>query len=576
MKNSRRVQWSVVVTALVLNVSTHADTTAVPAVFAIDAGTGAGGNPAVTNAAAIVDGHAITLEDVRLKCLREYREDFLQKMIPDYVLDRECKRRGIVVPEAEIDRRIAELRTSLAPTTLEDKLTENHISMAEARDDIRREIEKPMLVSDQVKPLRMVHCQELVVAFGSSRSESDALAVAADLRRQILAGADFAAMVAQHSDGGAAEHSGEEKNGDMGVLYERIMRPVEAPVLDAALALKTGEISQPVKATDGYHLVRALSTDHGHSSSEDALYAEAADTSRREQIGFLVPQTLSALMEKSKITFAEDSDMVSGKPLPEAAAVIDGHPIPMQDVLEKCMAAYGPKVTDVLVQNYLVDRECSERGIAVKESEIDERVEALRRQCAPMTLEEGMKVHHTTMEGLRYDFRQDIERTKLAIDEVQPIHMVHTRIILVKANLVGASDVDSGDGAARTQIAAIQSQIKAGKRFEDLAAQYCVPDDPSKSGDMGIIYPYKSGINTEIANAAGIMKKGEISSQPIRTYNGYALLEVISDSDSHPDDEDAAYARAQEKYRSQEARARIRQVIVSLIKKSNVVYYVHA
>ena len=281
-------------------------------------------------------------------------------------------------------------------------------------------------------------------------------------------------------------------------------------------------------------------------------------------------------MEKSKITFADDSDLVPGKPLPGAAAVIDGHSIPMLAVLDKCMAAYGPKVTDVLVQNYLVDRECTERGIAVKESEIDERVEALRRQCAPLTLEEGMKVHHTTMEGLRYDFRQDIERAKLAIGEVQPIHMVHTRIILVKANFVSASDVDGADGAAKVQIAAIQSQLKAGKRFEDLAMQHCVPDDPSKSGDMGIIYPYKPGIDTDIANAAGIMKKGEISSQPIRTYNGYALLEAISDSDNHPADEDAAYARAQDNYRSLEARQMVRQIIVSLIKKSNVVYYVHA
>jgi parvulin-like peptidyl-prolyl isomerase len=93
---------------------------------------------------------------------------------------------------------------------------------------------------------------------------------------------------------------------------------------------------------------------------------------------------------------------------------------------------------------------------------------------------------------------------------------------------------------------------------------------------MGIIYPYKPGIDTDIANAAGIMKKGEISSQPIRTYNGYALLEAISDSDNHPADEDAAYARAQDNYRSLEARQMVRQIIVSLIKKSNVVYYVHA
>jgi hypothetical protein len=177
------------------------------------------------------------------------------------------------------------------------------------------------------------------------------------------------------------------------------------------------------------------------------------------------------------------------------------------------------------------------------------------------------------MEELRSDFRQDIERTQLAIGEVQPIHMVHAHIILARANPASASDADR---AAQAQIAAIQDQLKAGKRFEDLAVQYCVPDDPSKSGDMGIIYPYMPGVDTDLANAACLLKKGEISSQPIRTYDGYALLEVISDSDNHPGDEDAAYARAQENYRSMEAQQLIRQIIVALIKKSDVVYYVHA
>jgi len=567
------VRWGIIITALLLNLSADADMTTGSAVFATDAGAGANTNPAITNAAAIIDGHAISLEDVRLKCLRDYREGFLQKMIPDYILDRECEKRGITVPEAEIDQRIAELRTNLAPTMLEDKLKQNRMTIAEARDGIRREIEKPLLVADQVKSLHLVHCQELVVAYGSSRSESNALALANDYRRQILEGADFAAMVAQHSDGGSPQHGGTEKNGDMGVLYERIMRPVEAPVLDAALALKAGVVSQPIKAHDGYHLVKALSTDDQHSPSENTLYADTAATTHREQINFLVPQTLAALMKQSQITFAEDSEIVPGKPLPAAAAVVDGHPIPMQDVLDKCMAAYGPKVTDILVQNYLIDRACHKRGITIKESEIDERVEKLRRQCAPMTLEEAMKVHHTTMEELRSDFRQDIERTQLAIGEVQPIHMVHAHIILARANPASASDADR---AAQAQIAAIQDQLKAGKRFEDLAVQYCVPDDPSKSGDMGIIYPYMPGVDTDLANAACLLKKGEISSQPIRTYDGYALLEVISNSDNHPGDEDAAYARAQENYRSMEAQQLIRQIIVSLIKKSDVVYYVHA
>jgi parvulin-like peptidyl-prolyl isomerase len=247
----------------------------------------------------------------------------------------------------------------------------------------------------------------------------------------------------------------------------------------------------------------------------------------------------------------------------------------MKDVLDKCLAMYGTKITHILVQNYVVDRECEKRGITVKESEIDEKVEALRKQCAPMTLDEGLQRHHTTMAGLRHDFRQEIERTQLVIDQVKPPHRVHARIILVKADAASSADVERADRDAKARITAIQEELKAGKRFEDLAAQYCVSDDPSKSGDMGVVFPNNPDLDTGIVNAAVTMKKGEISSTPVKTYNGYALLQAISDSDNHPGDEDAAYARALSGYRSMEAQKLVSQAIMDLVKKSNVIYNVH-
>jgi parvulin-like peptidyl-prolyl isomerase len=562
--NLHMIKRSLIVgTALSLHFSIQAGTTNTSAGDA--SGAGAGANSTITNAAAIVDGHVIPMEDVALKCLRENREFIIGQMIQHYVLDRECQKRGITVAEAEMDKYFAQWRTNLAPATLEDTLEKNHVTMAEARDDVRFEIEKPLLVAGQ-KPLPMVHCREFVVTFGSSRSESNALAIVTDYRRQISEGADFDAMVARHSEGG-------DKSGDMGLLYDHVLSSVEAPVLAAALVLKPGEVSPPIKASDGYHLIKVESTHDHHPPDEDALYADAA---RRHEGMFEIPQAISTLIEQSKITFAEDSELVPGKPLPEAAAVVDGHPIPMKDVLDKCLATVGPKITRILVQNYVVDRECEKRGITVKESEIDEKVEALRKQCAPMTLDEGMKIHHTTMAGLRYDFRLEIERTQLAIGQVKPPRMVHARIILMKANAVSPSDAERADRAAKAQITAIQAQLKAGKRFEDLAAQYCASDDPSKSGDMGVVFPNNPSMDTDIVNAAIAMKKGEVSSAPVKVYSGYALLQAISDSDNHPGDEDATYAKALSGYRSLEAQRLVPQTIVGLIKKSNVAYYVHS
>ncbi len=115
------------------------------------AGADASANPTITNAAAIVDGHVIPMEDVALKCLRENRTFVIGQMIQVYVLDRECQKRGITVSEAEMDKYIAQWRANLAPATLEDTLKKSHVTMAQARDDARFEIEKPLLVADQIK-----------------------------------------------------------------------------------------------------------------------------------------------------------------------------------------------------------------------------------------------------------------------------------------------------------------------------------------------------------------------------------------------------------------------------------------
>ena len=549
------------------------------AVFATDANAGMNVDKTIIGAAAVVDGHIIPMEDVILECLRKYRSYVIDQMVQNYVLDRECEKRGITVDESEIDKKIAELRTNLAPVTLEDTLEEHHMTMAEAREAFREDIKKTMLVADQIKPVKMVHCREILVKYasggavdpGANRTQTEAIAIVKDIQEQIKQGKDFNTLIAQYS-----ENENKDKNGDMGVLYENILGVVEAPVLDAALVLQKGEISSPIKATDGYHIVKADSTGDDHSKAEDLLYADAAQASRHLQIQFLVPKTVVGLVDKSKITFVDDADLVSGKPLPEAAAIIDGHAIPMKDVLAKCMSDYGPKTTDILVQNYIVDRECEQRKINVSEAEIDRQIDELRKQIAPTTLDEGLKRHHTTMDGLKYDFRQQIERTQLVINQMKPTKMAHARIIFVKVDPSGASGTMRTEAEAKTLIANIQNQLQAGKSFEELAGKYSEIKDKNQGGDIGILYEGMQGMDTAILNTALAMKKDEISSAPVKTYGGYFLLQVISTSDNHASGEDAAYAEAFATCKEQKAQPLIPQAIVDLIKKSKVIYYVHS
>ena len=80
-------------------------------------------------------------------------------------------------------------------------------------------------------------------------TEAEALAKAQEIRQKIVQGADFADLArAESSDAGTAS-----KGGDLGFLKHGQAVP---SFEEALFALPVGEVSQPVKTTYGYHLIK--------------------------------------------------------------------------------------------------------------------------------------------------------------------------------------------------------------------------------------------------------------------------------------------------------------------------------
>ncbi|MEW6331003.1 MAG: SurA N-terminal domain-containing protein, partial [Pseudomonadota bacterium] len=83
---------------------------------------------------------------------------------------------------------------------------------------------------------------------GEDQSKA-ALAKIQDIARQARAGADFGGLAKKHS----ADSVTAAQGGDLGEIRRGVL-PKELE--DAVYALKSGEISQPVRSTFGYHLVK--------------------------------------------------------------------------------------------------------------------------------------------------------------------------------------------------------------------------------------------------------------------------------------------------------------------------------
>jgi len=80
-------------------------------------------------------------------------------------------------------------------------------------------------------------------------TDAEALAKAQELRQKLVGGADFAEVAKAESDDTGSAANG----GDLGFFGHGKMVP---PFEQAAFALKIGELSEPVKSSFGYHVIR--------------------------------------------------------------------------------------------------------------------------------------------------------------------------------------------------------------------------------------------------------------------------------------------------------------------------------
>jgi len=527
------------------------------------------------------------MSDVIDTCLRTERSYVVDQLVQDYVVDRECAKRGIIVSDADIDKAVKTLRKNLAPSTLEQAIAAHHSSMEYVRNAFKEKLERVQLVEDQVPDAKIVHCRAIVIRFaasgmpasvaGTTRTAEEAQALIKDIQTQITQGKDFGNLADKYTE--AAQKN---DKGDYGMIYSGESN-TDNSLITVALSLIKGEIYPgSVKLGTSYALVQAVSTNDDHGVDEDGAYAIAKTAYKQQQAQFIYPQFVVDLINKSKITFASDDDIntSSGKPLPDAAAVVDGHPIPMQAVLSKCIEEDGPQTVDTFVQNYLVDQECKRRHIVVTDAQIDQRINDLTNQIKPHTMDEALKSRHTTLANLRYDFKQEIERSRLVIDRVPSTKIVHCRAITIL--FAPADGSQSPGGATRSEadalalIQKIQNQLAQGKDFGELADQYTEASPKPSHGDLGMLWATINGVETPILDAGLAMDKGGITPKPIKIINGYCLVQTVSTNSNHPKSEDRTYADAVHRYKEQQAPTLETTEIVDLIKKSKIVYNIHA
>ena len=177
------------------------------------------------------------------------RSQFIEQVVRVLLLSEEGRRRKLTETEAYRDQLMFSAAGILATHTGEDI-------------KLKSRLDEPALRAFYLahkSDWEQIHARHILIRVQGSRvdlapgqndlTDAEALAKALDIRQKILQGADFADLArAESNDTGS-----NAKGGDLGFLSRGQTLP---SFEEAAFALPTGEISQPVKTAYGYHIIR--------------------------------------------------------------------------------------------------------------------------------------------------------------------------------------------------------------------------------------------------------------------------------------------------------------------------------
>jgi peptidyl-prolyl cis-trans isomerase SurA len=249
----------------------------------------------VDRVAAVVNNEIITLGEVtkrasadlqrsdqdtppeqRAKKHQEILLKVLDTIIDDHLLDQEVKEAKIVIDDHQVDAGVQDVmkRYNLNADQLATAIANEGLSLSEYREQMRKQLGRFQLMREKVSKLvkvtdadirteydRMardegkeieVHVRHIVVSVPESAPQpqvdaafATAQAIAAEARQP---GVDFVELAKAKSQGSSAADGG-----DLGFFRRGAMVPAFEKV---AFSLKVGEVSDPVRTSVGWHVIK--------------------------------------------------------------------------------------------------------------------------------------------------------------------------------------------------------------------------------------------------------------------------------------------------------------------------------
>jgi hypothetical protein len=153
---------------------------------------------------------------------------------------------------------------------------------------------------------REIQAKLIYIPFTDAASEEEAKAKALKVVQQARGGVDFVKLVKEYSQDSASAG----QNGDIGMAVRSTTTQIPEPMRNAILALKAGQVSEPLRHQNGYYVFRVESAGVlPYEKVKDEIYKELKD------VGF--NEWKEKTKAQSSVQFENEAFFKSIKPEPK-------------------------------------------------------------------------------------------------------------------------------------------------------------------------------------------------------------------------------------------------------------------
>lgn len=255
---------------------------------------------------ATVNGRKLLKSEIKDRLWKRYGEAAMRELIDEMLVTQAAAAQKITADPKEVEARIKRVQSQFPDeAAMKRQLESSGTSFEELRKRIGEQVVLERLVS-KAKDLKVSDSD--IKQFFEANKERLGSPEAARVRHIIVAeekeaksaqaslkgGADFSALAKQLS----LDKATADKGGDLGIISKGMIQPEVEKVV---FALQPGQVSEPVKTPNGYHLFKVEELKAAKPAVFDEVKGDLKEALLGEKLNKALPEYLRELREKAKI-----------------------------------------------------------------------------------------------------------------------------------------------------------------------------------------------------------------------------------------------------------------------------------